>query len=786
MGVQNLSNGADIERARYERNNRLNPPEFAPGQDLSPVSTGDLFGNMGGGDLFSGGGNIFDNSPQDVNVGGMSDPFGSNPFGGGMSNDPFGNSGMGGNPFGGGMSNDPFGGSFGGPSAGFNTGNTFGPSANGMMMPNQQQSGFTYDKAEAMAKSTVGGLKSIGASFTQVTPLFWFNYCKTLKWVGIGLGVLGLILALTGVGNVFATLITGFIFTFGSLGATMLMSDKVEGYTSEYKDMPQDMPMQPMMQEPMPTFDDFPQPQPDAFDFPEPTNDFDFPAENPSAETETFDLDKLEVSEPIARENPEEVINTMQEIPQGMYTRKYLYDMFTRLLPNICPDFSTLREIPESDNAFIEMELAVQEAVEVTGCKETIELQKLQENYATILVTTSRPTGLKLEATAEELAHIYAYRSSDITEEGRSRVYAKVEAVGRTCIFTIFTGKTAMISLKDMYRSVENYILDSKHYMPVVFGIDPMANVIVYDLKSLESIIVAGMPRSGKTWFVLNMITQMAAFTSPKELEFYICDPKGDISDFKPFCVPHVKKFESTDEGIMETLRYLVKVEAPRRKKMIGAGDNLTASQNIWDYKARYPDVNMSIIYVVIDEVVTLASRMEAETLKEFRAILRELISQLPALGIRAIMIPHVLKNDIIEKKTSDIVLCRISVCGDPEHVESVTGAKPKEFPFKLTMPGDMGVRIPPISQSIMYLRAPVLNATNPENRELFDYMRRVWTKLEPDSVNDSMARFAAADRDNAEVMAQEVDQLDDFDMFGTEEDSYNEVTGTFIKAMNS
>ena len=572
----------------------------------------------------------------------------------------------------------------------------------------------------------------------------------------------------------------------GSLGTSLLLKDKADCISVEYKtDMVQDAPIP--TPEPMVSFEESNTSPIDTFDFPEQDTDISLDIEPTEPEELDIDLDNLVVDEPLIRENPEEVLQNMPEIPQGMYTRKYLYDMFTKLLPNICPNFSTLREISTDDRAFLEMESAVQEAAEVTGCKETIELQRLQENYATIIVTTSRPTGLKLETTADELARIYAYRSSDITtDEGRSRVYAKAEAVGRTCIFTIFTGKTEMISLKDMYKSVEPYILDSKNYLPVVFGIDPMARVIVYDLKKLESIIVAGMPRSGKSWFVQNMITQMSAFVGPKELQFYICDPKGEISDFKSFCLPHVRRFVTSDADIMETLRWLVKVEAPRRKKIIGAGDNLTSSQNIWDFKDRYPDVELSIIYVVIDEVVTLASRMDKDTFSEFRSMLRELISQLPALGIRAILIPHVLKNDIIEKKTSDLVLCRISVCGDPEHVESVTGAKSKDFPFKLTMPGDMGVRMPPVSQSIMYLRAPVLTKTNPENRELFDYMRRVWVKLEPDSVKGSIAQDISNDRDTQGALAQEADNLDDLDIFGTDEDAYSDVTESFIKRMNS
>ena len=82
-------------------------------------------------------------------------------------------------------------------------------------------------------------------------------------------------------------------------------------------------------------------------------------------------------------------------------------------------------------------------------------------------------------------------------------------------------------------------------------------------------------------------------------------------------------------------------------------------------------------------------------------------------------------------------------------------------------------------------MRAPVLNKTNPENRELFDYMRRVWTKLEPDSVKDSIAKNISNDRANADSLVDN-DNLEDFDIFGTEEDSYNSVTETFIKTMNS
>lgn len=299
-----------------------------------------------------------------------------------------------------------------------------------------------------------------------------------------------------------------------------------------------------------------------------------------------------------------------------------------------------------------------------------------------------------------------------------------------------------MITVKDMFDVEKDFMLDSKNIIPVVMGVDPRGKVIKADLRKLESIIIAGMPRSGKSWLAQAVLTQMCFFVSPKELNIYICDPKEGISDFKMFRPPHVKKFEFKDDRIVQLLRNLVKVEAPRRKKIIGDAGFV----NIWDFKKKYPDVHLPVVYVMIDEIVTLASRMDKETNQEFRMLLRELISQLPALGIRAFLIPHVLNNDIIEKKTSDLVPCRISVMGSADHIEKVTGAKPKDFPYKLAIEGDMAVKLPLVNPNVMYMHGVVLTDDNNKNMEIFDYMRRIWSTLEPDEVTNSQAIFGEYD----------------------------------------
>ncbi len=62
MGSDSINNGIDVDRARYERMNRLNPPQYAPGQEpqgskREPVSVSRLFGD---------GDKITDNTPQEV------------------------------------------------------------------------------------------------------------------------------------------------------------------------------------------------------------------------------------------------------------------------------------------------------------------------------------------------------------------------------------------------------------------------------------------------------------------------------------------------------------------------------------------------------------------------------------------------------------------------------------------------------------------------------------------------------------------------------------------------
>lgn len=726
MGARDVlnSNNSDLNAARADRQNRLNPPEFAPAQG---DEDDDFFDDLFGDDSVSS-----NTTSPSLDIGGTTSPMTTGTF----------------------------------------NGNLFGQQPTG----NQQTA--TEDKIfDAVAqggKETISFIKDFTQSLKGLTPKFWAKWGSNTFIVSLVVSLIGLILLLFKFGDVGFNFLVGGILSAGT-GALLLMLNVEEAKlcNSEYVDESptKDIGFTAQSEDSFEDFgEDFGEDMSDEFDDCDSDDDWDF--DDSADDGTTYDSVEDEddffnnADELLSSAEPSQgvpVDTALQELvvpEKGMFTRQYLYETFTKVLDYIKPDFATIKTISEDSDVFIQWEIWLRDACTATGIKEEAlpNLLRLEENLFTIKLTFDRPVGLKADLVADELATAYAYAGGEFN----SRVYAKADVMGKSCMITIFTGETALISLKDMYQSVSDFMLNSKNYMPVVLGINPQGKVIAVDFKKLESILTTGMPRSGKSWFVQVVLTQLCVFVPPSELNIYICDPKEGISDFKAFRLPHVKKFVSGDDNIVNTLRSVVRDLAPKRKKIIGDAGFV----NVWDYKERNPDVKMPIIYVLIDEVVTLAERMEKETKKEFQGLLVELISQLPALGIRAFLIPHVVKNDIIAKTATDLIPCRISVCGDAAHIESTTGTKPKEFPYKLTNKGDMAMKIPMVAPETMFVHGPALSDSNPRNNDIFEYLLKVWSKLEPDEVKNSVAAgFGIEEANNKALKSLSLEDDSDIDL---------------------
>lgn len=733
----------DIDNARLLRESKINQPEYAPMAGDDDMS--DLWGD-GSGDDFGGGFNDDFGSFAESSSG--TDNFNTNNWGGDLG----------------------LGGGIDGFNAQFNSGgfNGMGGQSSGMQQePQRSAEDIFFDSCKNVCTGTLGFLKEFPKSVKEMSKKDlsrWGSYTAITGGIG---AIVGGVLLLFG-RKMGLSMLLGGILSSGCVGVPVLMfnvsntndeptkdSNIFESKTNEIDNLSETNIEADISGEYSESdeCDEF-----SGYGFEDDDEDFsgygfgddgEYTDDEFSnfSDDEFFSMDdfssveeEVEVSDGMS---VEDALDSLPEIDPKMYTRQYLYDAFTKVLPNVTPDFNSVKVIDSDSEVFLAFDSIIKEAATATGSKETSlpDLISLEETLSTIKLTISRPSSLKATQVADEVARIMAYKDGEFD----SKVYATADTLGSRCIITIFTGKTAIVTVKDMYIDAKDFVLDSKNYMPIVLGTDQGGKVIKCDFRKIESIIVAGMPRMGKSWTVQSILTQMCAFIPPSELNIHIYDPKADMSDFSSFKLPHVKRFVSGDENIVHALRKLVREEAPRRKKIIGEAGFV----NIWDYRERYPDVHLPVVYVVVDEVVTLSERMDKDTKAEFQSLVTELITQLPALGIRIFLIPHVVKDQVIKKTASDTVKCRISVCGDEAHVESSTGTKPKDFRYKLTNLGDMAVRIPDLSAQTLFVHSGVLSSSNVRNAEIFDYLRRVWSRLEPEELKDSVVFSAHADEEN-------------------------------------
>ena len=296
-------------------------------------------------------------------------------------------------------------------------------------------------------------------------------------------------------------------------------------------------------------------------------------------------------------------------------------------------------------------------------------------------------------------------------------------------------GDTAIVTLKDIFaaNTVKNELLQGKMKMPIVFGIGQQGEEVYKDFKDVHALLVAGAPRSGKSWTVKTLIAQLMMFKRPSEFQFYIADAKTKTSDYFYMTPPHVREFITEDDRLISLLRELVNVEAKRREDIFFKKGGVL---NIEDFHKKNPFEKMPYILVIIDEIITISNRMDKETHNEFMDLLKQLTTRLPNLGIRVLMVPHVVKNEVIDKTITDMIPYRIIVKGDEEAVENITGATPKKFPIKLAHMGDMAIKLD--NAGVQFAHSAILSDTNEGFDEFFTFLTNFWLNMEPESFKGS------------------------------------------------
>lgn len=709
------TNGDDA-LARFNARNQ--EPEFAPG--------------MGDDSVWG-----MDSGPSSDPV---MDPFGSSsrssssdsPFGGG-SKDPFGSSrsGFGSSspsPFGG-PSSDPFSPSFGqqGPP----------PASFGQQGQQPQTASEAISQAAHQAASKAG---RNSYEFTKAAVVAAKNHtAASVSGMGATTMKTSGVISVAGAGmwllsNFLPALTVGYYILVGAaVSALVGIATFAGGYLIDQKDDVREQLRRPAP-EPDPEPVSEPQPLP-VFDEPEPAS---APAPEPEQESDSWDWsDLIPDEEPVEDVDYDSLESDLEnlDMQKGTQTRQFIYETLTKGLPSISPKFADTRNLREGSAEWAIWDELIRKAARQAGTRDDLlpELKDASENPFMFKLTINRPPRMKAQAIADEVVNVYKYDDEGNLEYPNA--YATSAESGDRAFIRIYKGtKIDMISLADMYASstdAQKFVRDPKNEMPVVIGTTGDGKVKYVDLLKAPAIVVSGEPRSGKSWIVKLILNQMCAYMSPNDLHLYIGDPKNQISEYANYNLPHVRRKEYTVDSVIDMLRYLVNTEAPRRKNIMRQYGYV----NVLEFRRDHPEVEFPFLYVVLDEMMSLANAMGKEDAREYRELIERFVSEFPALGMRAIFIPHRVKNDVIPKSVSELISVRITAksASDASAAENLGLNSASEFPYKLSNAGDVAVRIADINDGVpTYLRAAVLAPDTKGMERLESYIGRYWDKLDP------------------------------------------------------
>lgn len=712
--MRNMGNlASDVDLLRKEREARMNPPEFEIGQGEDD------------------GWNFFDDDN-----GGMS-----------MDESAFGGSSQGfGDSFGG-MGGDL--GSLGGSvQGGFSNTNSHSP----------QSLTATEDKiidgAVLVGKHAFNGSKElfngIHDGIKGNNAFYWTVYGKKVMVVGVVISISGVILSLMGLVSNISRGLDVLIGGLMSLAVGVLIFSLNCDKARELGGMEKKESIEPVIYEEEEFSDDiFSDIDDDLYEeeysgwgsdddgediFNDEEEEFD-PWSSIDEDDYVESVDEVISSEPV---DIDEAIESIREIPAHTQTRQYLFEEYSRVLPVINPAFAKLKSISENSDSFIIFDkVLIDASIQVgTNQDKLPQLLELRENQFIIQLKATRPSGLKEEAIANEIANIYSRDEyGAVIHEG---VYATTSSVGSSYIINIFKGEDSIISLADTYKEVSDFVLDPNIKKPVVMGVNELGKVWYFDAEKVFSYIISGKPRSGKSWSVVSLVLQLCMYSSPREVQFEVFDVKGTSSDFYSMNehLPHFKKFESVGKRILQRLRHITTVEADRRKKILNEHDVIA----IADLKNKGVDVEMPYLYVLIDEIVGLIGTFTKDEHAEFKDLMNVLITQMPNLGIRLILVPHRVTNDIVPKTTYTNVGCIACVRTDSKEIASTLDITKKDFPYDLTNSGDMALKTGEVNKGkTVFCHGVAVTSSNESNVGIYKFVGSLWGKLEPEEEKEQV-----------------------------------------------
>lgn len=784
----------DIERVSDIRHH----PQFESGFDGSGGDDGlgdfddfgnldDLFGGSDGGDSGFGGSSGFGDSGLG---GGSSSGFGGSGFGD-SSSSGFGSSGFGGNGFGGnsssGFGNNGFGSSdfgnngfgnngfgnngFGGNSSGFgNNGfgnNGFGNNGfgnNGFGQTGMGQNGMgpngqpiqQKDAMDKMFDAGAAAAEGIGAILIEMVKSFKernaddFAYLSTnlIKvggvlvpagiLMGIG-GALGNIGALSGSGIQFGlsggiTLATG-ITGLGT--AALILTKRGEQEIGTVDNIANETPGDDNFT--LDVEDNSGDILDDLFG-----SDFD-DIFNDSLDTFTSEPEPEVEEEPAELVEPDPInyAERLEEISENQYlSRQTLVNTFCSLFPQNTVKFADKKSIVVDSNDWKTLETICMKALSnLANCTIEEVNSQLESAEETLFAYELRVKRINKVKKPDDLAkEIEIYMKDD--ENPNVAVTATIS--GDFYNIIISKGENPVVTFGDVFKLdyCKDFFLNENNKLPMVTGITDLGKVIIDDAKNFDTMLIAGKPRSGKSWYVLSVLMSLMLFNTPEDVQFVIVDPK-ESNLFKTISLmPHVCGLHN-DKQILKILDDIIEVEAPRRKRLLV--DN--RCDDIWALRKK--GIKLPILYLVIDEYITVYNNLDKDQQKEFDGKIQTLISQLPSQGIRLLFVPH-RATGVVNKTNRTMLQFTAAVRADVDDVIDTLGIN--KWTRALTKPGDIALKSSSMTNAT-FVKGAALTTDDSENAEFIENAAKVFYKMGVD-IPDTSNMLIASNRNESDIQS--------------------------------
>lgn len=406
-------------------------------------------------------------------------------------------------------------------------------------------------------------------------------------------------------------------------------------------------------------------------------------------------------------------------------TKKFLWETFKPFFPLLNSRFSETKELDLMSETALSIGAGINQALTTLYPKDEpqdleVKLVKVIESFYSYKVTFTRPKKkVKPKELADEITTMFRESPEDLSE-------VELVTIGTNFIATIPKGVTAATTLGDVFQTKQAEDFFLKKSYPFVAGIGPLGEIEMLDAKKITSMLIAGKPRSGKSSYVSCLILSLVMMNTPEDVQFLIIDPKDSMLFYTYALLPHVCG-RHNDKEALKILDRVLNGEGERRKKLLH--DN--GVENIWELRER-KNIKLPVLYVVIDEVVSLMSRAQSEgTAGQMQSLINSILTQLPSSGIGLIMIPH-RSTGILSPTTRMNLAFKAAVMADIDAVKEELGVRNWTIP--LTHPGEIAVNETGY-QEPKFVRGPcVVDPSLPDAdyriRELICNIARTWYKM--------------------------------------------------------